>query len=76
MGEFEVVIMISLPPIISKYVRILTRMARRTVNGVLHSLFSLQEDADLAGPLMEILEQCGQTVPVPLRNYLYSSSLL
>ncbi|KAI3989824.1 hypothetical protein MKX01_040794 [Papaver californicum] len=65
MGEFEF-----------NYVSILTRMARRTVNGVLHSLFSLQEDADLAGPLMEILEQCGQTVPVPLRNYLYSSSLL
>ncbi|KAI3916613.1 hypothetical protein MKW98_026355 [Papaver atlanticum] len=76
MGEFEVVIMISLPPSISNYVSILIRMARRTVNGVLHSLFSLQEDANLVGPLTEILEQCGQTIPVPLRNYLYSSSLL
>ncbi|XP_026397637.1 uncharacterized protein LOC113293087 [Papaver somniferum] len=76
MGEFEVVIMISLPPSINNYVSILTRMARRTVNGVLHSLFSLQEDANLAGPLIEILEQCGQIVPVPFGNYLYSSSLL
>ncbi|KAI3960799.1 hypothetical protein MKW98_026191 [Papaver atlanticum] len=73
---FEVVIMISLPLSIGNYVIILTRMARRTVNGVLHSLFSLQKYANLAGPLMEILEQCGQTVLVPLRNYLYSSFLL
>ncbi|OVA17871.1 DNA/RNA helicase [Macleaya cordata] len=75
MSEFEIVIIVDFPPLIDNYVSILTRMARHTVNGVLHSFFC-QGDAQLAEPLIEILEQCGQSVPETLRKYLYSSSFM
>ncbi|KAJ4971095.1 hypothetical protein NE237_004194 [Protea cynaroides] len=67
-GEFEVVIVIDFLSSMDDYVKVLTRMARHTVNGVLHSFFS-REDAPLAKPLIEILERCGQTVPNALRNF-------
>ncbi|PIA54796.1 hypothetical protein AQUCO_00900992v1 [Aquilegia coerulea] len=66
--EFEIVVIASFPPEIDDYVKILTGMARQSVNGVLHSCFC-QEDAPLAGSLIEILEQCDQNVPDFLRSY-------
>ncbi|KAF6150377.1 hypothetical protein GIB67_034076 [Kingdonia uniflora] len=68
MGEFDVIMIFDFPSSIDSYVKILTRMARRTVYGVLHSFFS-EENAQLAGSLIEVLEQCGQTVPEKLRKY-------
>lgn len=66
-SEFEVVLNFNFAPSIDKYFQILTRMARFTVNGMLHS-FLTREDTLFAGPLVEILEQCRQTVPEPLRH--------
>ncbi|KAF9597073.1 hypothetical protein IFM89_015264 [Coptis chinensis] len=74
MGEFEIVVVINFPPEIDDYVEILTRMARQSVNGVLHCCFC-QEDASLAGPLIDILEQCEQNVPEFLRSYHNSVSM-
>lgn len=71
LGEYEVVIIPDMTLPIESYVQILTRMARYTVNGVLHSLFT-REDAELAGPLTKILEQCGQAVPEALRKMSFS----
>ncbi|ONI21802.1 hypothetical protein PRUPE_2G090100 [Prunus persica] len=71
LGEYEVVIIPDMTLSIEGYVQILTRMARYTVNGVLHSLFT-REDAELAGPLTKILEQCGQAVPDALRKMSFS----
>ncbi|KAF5195800.1 Dead-box atp-dependent rna helicase [Thalictrum thalictroides] len=65
--EFEIVVITSFPSDIDDYVKILTGMARQSVNGVLHSCF-FQEDAPLAGSLIEILEQCGQNVPDFLKS--------
>ncbi|KAA8534505.1 hypothetical protein F0562_032022 [Nyssa sinensis] len=72
LGKFEVVIICDFGPSIDYYIDILTRMARCTVNGKLHSFFTI-EDAHMAGPLIEILEQCGQAVPEPLRKLCHSS---
>lgn len=66
-SEFEVVLHFNFAPPIDKYIQILTRMARFSINGMLHS-FLTREDALFAGPLVEILEQCRQTVPEPLRH--------
>ncbi|OVA04634.1 DNA/RNA helicase [Macleaya cordata] len=74
-GGFEVILVVDFPLSIADYVRILTGMARHTVDGVLHSFFC-HKDAPLARPLSEVLEQCGQTVPETLRNYYDSSSML
>ncbi|GAV58408.1 DEAD domain-containing protein [Cephalotus follicularis] len=67
LGEYELVIIPDFVLSIKNYVQIVTRMARHTVNGVLHS-FLAKDDAPHAGPLIEILEQCGQAVPEALRN--------
>ncbi|KAM4071985.1 hypothetical protein ACJW30_11G100500 [Castanea mollissima] len=64
--EYEIVIIPSFELPIDSYVHVLTKMARHTVNGVLHS-FVTRENSALAGPLIEILEQCGQAVPEALR---------
>ncbi|KAM2845774.1 hypothetical protein COP1_028180 [Malus domestica] len=66
-SEYEVVVLPDLILSIDSYVQILMKMARYSVNGVLHSLFS-REDAKLAAPLIKILEQCGQAVPEALRK--------
>ncbi|XP_022765539.1 DEAD-box ATP-dependent RNA helicase 20 [Durio zibethinus] len=68
--QYGVVIIPDFVVSIDDYVQILTRMARHTVNGVLHS-FLTKEDAQHARPLIDILEQCGQTVPEALRNLCY-----
>lgn len=65
--DYEVVIIPDFVPSIDDYVQILTRMARHTVNGVLQSFFT-SDNAMLAGPLIGILEECGQAVPDSLRN--------
>ncbi|KAE8671853.1 hypothetical protein F3Y22_tig00111881pilonHSYRG00028 [Hibiscus syriacus] len=67
LGEYDVVIVPDFVPSVNDYVQILTRMARHTVNGMLHS-FLTKDDARHAGSLIRILEQCGQTVPEELRN--------
>ncbi|KAL7228560.1 hypothetical protein ACSBR2_007305 [Camellia fascicularis] len=75
LGEFEVVIVSDFAHSIDNYVQMLTRMARYTVSGALHSLLTA-EDAMLAGPLIEILEKCGQGVPEALRNLCRSTCML
>ncbi|CAL5365443.1 unnamed protein product [Camellia sinensis] len=75
LGEFEVVIVSDFAHSIDNYVQMLTRMARYTVSGALHSLLTA-EDAMLAGPLIEILEKCGQAVPDALRNLCHSTCML
>ncbi|XP_012455566.1 ATP-dependent RNA helicase DBP3 isoform X1 [Gossypium raimondii] len=67
LGEYGVVIIPDFVLSIDDYLQILTRMARHTVNGVLHS-FLTKDDSQHAGPLIEILEQCGQEVAEELRN--------
>ncbi|KAH1045899.1 hypothetical protein J1N35_036683 [Gossypium stocksii] len=67
LGEYGVVIIPDFVLSIDDYLQILTRMARHTVNGVLHS-FLTKDDSRHAGPLIEILEQCGQEVAEELRN--------
>ena len=54
---------------------ILTKMARRSVNGVLHS-FLTKGDTELAGSLIAILEQCGQEVPQTLQDLHNTSNML
>ncbi|PRQ56294.1 putative RNA helicase [Rosa chinensis] len=75
LGEYECVVIYDCTLSIESYVRILTNMARYTVNGVLHTFFTT-EDAKLAGPLIKILEQCGQSVPEALRKMSVSSAIL
>lgn len=67
LGEYGVVIIPDFVLSIDDYLQILTRMARHTVNGVLHS-FLTKDDSQHAGPLIKILEQCGQEVAEELRN--------
>ncbi|XP_042491852.1 probable ATP-dependent RNA helicase ddx5 isoform X2 [Macadamia integrifolia] len=64
-GEFDVIIVIDFFSSMDDYIKILTRMARHTVNGILHSFFS-SENTPLAKPLIELLERCDQTVPIAL----------
>ncbi|XP_019055847.1 PREDICTED: uncharacterized protein LOC104612510 isoform X2 [Nelumbo nucifera] len=73
--DFEVAIIVDFLPSIDGYTEILTRMARHSVNGVLHSLLC-EEDAPVVKPLIEILEQCGQAVPEALRNMYDSTPML
>jgi hypothetical protein len=65
--EYEIVIIPSFVLPIDSYVHVLIRMARHTINGMLHS-FVTKENSALAGLLIEILEQCGQAVPEALRH--------
>ncbi|XP_021902114.1 pre-mRNA-processing ATP-dependent RNA helicase prp5 [Carica papaya] len=65
--EYDIIILPEFVPAIQNYVQILTRMARCTVKGALHS-FLTEDDALQAGPLVEILEKCGQAVPEALRK--------
>ncbi|KAK3228429.1 hypothetical protein Dsin_000310 [Dipteronia sinensis] len=76
LGEYEVVIIPDFVLSIENYVHILTKMARHTVKGVLHSFFTKEGDAPHAGKLIEILEQCGQAVPEALRDLSLTSTML
>lgn len=74
-GEFEVVIISDFVHKMDDYVQIMTRMARHTASGVLHS-FLTAENAVLIGQLIEILERCGQAVPEAVRNLFPSISMV
>ncbi|XP_050212218.1 ATP-dependent RNA helicase DBP3 [Mercurialis annua] len=74
LSVFEIVILADFVHSTESYVQILTKMARNTVHGVLHS-FITEEDALLAEPLIEILEQCEQEVPEALRTLHDRSSM-
>ncbi|EEF31501.1 dead box ATP-dependent RNA helicase, putative [Ricinus communis] len=74
LGVYEIIILPNFVLSIDNYIQILTRMARHTTHGILHS-FMTEEDALLAGPLIEILEQCGQAVPETLRTLHLRSSM-
>lgn len=74
-SKYDIVIILDFVLSIDSYVQILTRMARYTVNGLLHSILT-DEDAGIAGPLIEILEKCEQVVPKALRNMYVASSMV
>ncbi|XP_031488839.1 ATP-dependent RNA helicase DBP3 [Nymphaea colorata] len=65
-GELETIVFVNLPTSIDEYTQVLAGMARHSVQGVLHSFYS-KADASLAGPLINVLEQCQQVVPESLR---------
>ncbi|KAL5709620.1 hypothetical protein ACHQM5_020285 [Ranunculus cassubicifolius] len=75
MEDFEVVILTSFPSEIEDYVKIITGMGRQSVNGALHCCFS-EEDAPMAGELIEILQLCHQSVPKFLEKWQESSAML
>ncbi|OIV89639.1 hypothetical protein TanjilG_12725 [Lupinus angustifolius] len=66
-GVYDVVVLPSFVSSTDNYVHILTKMTRHSVNGVLHSYLT-KRDTELAGPLVEILEQCGQKVPPTMKS--------
>uniref|UniRef100_A0A1J3E6X5 DEAD-box ATP-dependent RNA helicase 5 n=1 Tax=Noccaea caerulescens TaxID=107243 RepID=A0A1J3E6X5_NOCCA len=69
MKDFETVLLPDFVPSLDTYVQILTSMARDSVRGVLHSFLTEKEAAKYpAGPLVKVLEDCGQSVPEPWRN--------
>ena len=74
MGQYDVVVLPSFVPSMDTYVHILTKMARESVNGVLHS-FLTEEDKELAGQLIGILEQCEQEVPQTLQVLHHASDM-
>ncbi|XP_027366359.1 ATP-dependent RNA helicase DBP3 [Abrus precatorius] len=74
-GTYDVVVLPSFVPSIDTYVHILTMMARQSVNGVLHS-FLTKGDAELAAPLIAVLEKCGQEVPQTLQDLHHTSNML
>ncbi|XP_020581504.1 ATP-dependent RNA helicase DBP3 [Phalaenopsis equestris] len=67
MDKLEIVIIVDFPSSIMDYIAVLTKVARHTLVGVLHSFFSTV-DAPLAPSLIEVLEQCGQVAPEFLRS--------
>lgn len=75
MTDFETVLLPDFVPSIDTYIQILTSMARDSVHGVLHSFLTEKEAAAYpAGPLVNVLEDCGQNVPDPWRNMYASMS--
>ncbi|KAK4279570.1 hypothetical protein QN277_011329 [Acacia crassicarpa] len=65
--KYDIVILPSFVPSIERYTHILSKMARHSINGVLLSLLT-KGDTKHVGPLIKILEQCGQEVPEALRS--------
>ncbi|KAG2555818.1 DEAD-box ATP-dependent RNA helicase 40-like [Panicum virgatum] len=61
-GEFEIVLIVDLPPSVDEYSEILTVVARHVIGGEVHSIFC-NTDAPLVKPLAEVLAKCGQVVP-------------
>ncbi|KAL2326692.1 hypothetical protein Fmac_025750 [Flemingia macrophylla] len=74
-GTSDVVVLPSFVPSMDTYVHILTKMARQSVNGVLHS-FLTKRDTEIAAPLIAVLEQCGQEVPQTLQDLHHTSNML
>ncbi|XP_062202339.1 DEAD-box ATP-dependent RNA helicase 52B-like [Phragmites australis] len=65
--EFELLLVVDLPPSVDEYVEILTGIARHAVAGEVHSIFC-NADAPIAKPLAEVLSKCCQVVPEFLKN--------
>ena len=61
-GEFEIVLIVDLPPSVDEYSEILSDVARHVIGGEVHSIFC-NTDAPLVKPLAEVLAKCGQVVP-------------
>ncbi|CAA7017734.1 unnamed protein product [Microthlaspi erraticum] len=75
MRDFETILLPDFVPSFATYVQILTSMARDSVHGVLHSFLTEKEAAKYpAGPLVNVLEDCGQSVPEVWRNMYASMS--
>ncbi|KAL1209907.1 Interactor of constitutive active ROPs 2 [Cardamine amara subsp. amara] len=73
MKDFETVLLPDFFPSIETYTQILTSMARDSVRGVLQSFITEKEAVSYrAGPLVKVLEDCGQNTPEPWRNMLGS----
>lgn len=72
LSEVEVVIIYNFDIGIEEYKNILSGMGRYTMKGKLHVILS-REDATIAAPLAEVLQQCGQQVPEPLKQLCNSS---
>ncbi|XP_039775891.1 probable ATP-dependent RNA helicase ddx5 [Panicum virgatum] len=66
-GEFEIVLIVDLPPSVDEYSEILTDVARHVIGGELHSIFC-NTDAPLVKPLAEVLAKCGQVIPEFFKN--------
>lgn len=67
LSEVEVIIIYKFDITMDEYKDILTRMARYTINGKLHVILT-REDAPIAAPLADVLQQCGQQVPKALKQ--------
>ncbi|AEC08147.1 unnamed protein product [Arabidopsis thaliana] len=69
MRDSETVLLPDFFPSIEIYTQILTSMARESAHGVLHSYITEKDAASYqAGPLVNVLENCGQNVPDRWRN--------
>ncbi|RLM69793.1 DEAD-box ATP-dependent RNA helicase 40-like [Panicum miliaceum] len=66
-GEFEIVLIVDLPPSVDEYSEILSDVARHVIGGEVHSIFC-NTDAPLVKPLAEVLAKCGQAVPEFFKN--------
>jgi hypothetical protein len=66
-GEFEIVLIVDLPPSVDEYSEILGDVARHVIGGEVHSIFC-NIDAPLVKPLAEVLAKCGQAVPEFFKN--------
>ncbi|CAK8571184.1 unnamed protein product [Lathyrus sativus] len=73
-GMYDAIVLPSFVPTMDTYEHILTNMARQSVNGILHG-FLTKRDTEYAGPLISILEQCGQEVPETLKDLHKSSNM-
>ncbi|CAN6380542.1 unnamed protein product [Urochloa humidicola] len=66
--EFEIVLVVDLPPSVDEYIEILTGIAHQTVGGEVHNIFC-NTDAPIAKPLAELLANCSQVVPEFLKKF-------
>ncbi|CAI8602031.1 unnamed protein product [Vicia faba] len=73
-GMYDAIVLPNFVPTMVTYEHILTNMARQSVNGILHG-FLTKSDTEHAGPLISILEQCGQEVPETVKDLHLSSNM-
>lgn len=75
LSEVQIVIIYDFPPALQTYRKLLTRMARSSTNGILYS-FCSGSDAPIAAQLIELLEECSQTVPQTLQMLADAASII
>eukprot|EP01018_Ginkgo_biloba_P015614 Gb_00735 [translate_table: standard] len=75
LGEVQVVLIYDFPSSLQTYNKVLTRMARNSLNGALYS-FCSGADAPLAAQLIQLLEQCSQKVPQTLQMLSDAASVI